>query len=85
MSPEQHLAEPYVGAQVDMFAGGVVIFTMLAGHFPFQNANAKDDQYKYFAHNKSKKFWAQMKQHSEVEYSKEFRHFFSSLVQFEAT
>jgi serine/threonine protein kinase len=42
MAPEIHLGQPYQGFQVDLFAAGVILFVMRAGHPPFSEASPKD-------------------------------------------
>ena len=37
MAPELHLRQPYDSKAVDIFALGVVLFTMIAGHQPFHH------------------------------------------------
>jgi serine/threonine protein kinase len=48
MAPELLDKKPYQGTQVDLFAAGIVIFTMLSRHPPFVKASDKDYYYKYF-------------------------------------
>ena len=38
MAPEIRLGEVYNGKQIDIFSLGVVLFLMVAGHFPFDKA-----------------------------------------------
>ena len=56
MAPEIHEELPYEGAQVDLFAAGVILFIMKSGHPPFGMANKSDPYYKLFL-KKPKKFW----------------------------
>lgn len=86
MAPELLAKSAYQGTQVDLFASGVVIFTMLSRHPPFVKASSTDYYYKYFPQNKSKKFWdAHSKAKEPGYYSADFMHFFNSLMQFEPT
>ena len=38
MAPEIHLNQPYSGEAVDVFAAGVILFTIIAGRRPFHSA-----------------------------------------------
>jgi serine/threonine-protein kinase Chk1 len=42
MAPEIHAREPYKGEQVDVFSSGVVLFIMVSGTPPFNEASATD-------------------------------------------
>jgi hypothetical protein len=42
MSPEQCRALPDIDARADLYAAGIVLFEMLAGHAPFQSQSAFD-------------------------------------------
>jgi len=42
MSPEQCRALPDIDARADLYAAGIVLFEMLAGHAPFQSESAFD-------------------------------------------
>lgn len=56
MAPEIYLLK-YVGSQVDVFAAGVVLFTIYSGHPPFSNAVATDPHYKLFRSRNYEQFW----------------------------
>ena len=47
----------HLGDAVDIFACGVVLFTMLFGTFPFVCAERYDEHYKYFFSEETEKFW----------------------------
>ena len=57
MAPEILLERPYSGQQVDMFAAGVILFYLVAGHQPFYSAEFTDPYYKALIMNKSSQFW----------------------------
>ena len=59
MAPEIHLGMNYSGQQVDMFAAGVILFFLVAGHQPFYTAEFTDPYYKALMVNKSAQFWEQ--------------------------
>jgi serine/threonine protein kinase len=51
-APEVHRAETsYDGEKVDWFAAGIVLFIMVAGHFPFIKAVPGDAYYKFIIEN----------------------------------
>jgi serine/threonine protein kinase len=41
-SPEMVTATEYIGPEVDIWSLGVILFTMLSGHLPFQEENTVD-------------------------------------------
>jgi serine/threonine protein kinase len=47
----------HTGDAVDIFACGVVLFTMLFGVYPFASAERFDEHYKYFFSEEFSKFW----------------------------
>lgn len=57
MAPEIHAKQPYQGQVVDLFALGVILFVLYAGHPPFESATTKDPHYKLLATNRSSTFW----------------------------
>jgi len=57
MAPELHLKKPYKGDQVDLFAAAIILFIMVAGIQPFQNAKSRNFHYKLIANNKPELFW----------------------------
>lgn len=57
MAPEIHLKQKYKGSQVDLFAAGIILFVMVAGHPPFASASPKDAYYKALALGQKQKFW----------------------------
>ena len=58
MAPEILEKRPYRGTSVDIFAAGVVIFTMVTGSMPLdQSASTQDAIYKYIVEKDYDKFW----------------------------
>ena len=49
MAPEIHLCQKYNGAQVDLFAAGIILFIIYSGHPPFGQASPQDPYYKTLA------------------------------------
>ena len=57
-APEIHNQTPYMGAPVDVFALGYVLFAMAVGKAPFEiAATLQDDYYKLLAKGKIAKYW----------------------------
>lgn len=90
MAPEILKGEEYIGTQVDIFAMGVVLFTMVTQYPPFKDAYPNDRNYKFFAAGRSDIFWnAQDKRlsrmHSDIEpLSNDFRELVESMIAPEA-
>lgn len=57
MAPEILGNQKYQGHVVDLFAAGVILFTIHAGHPPFNSALQKDSHYKLLAMNRADLFW----------------------------
>lgn len=58
MAPEIHNHEKYSGTAVDIFATGIILFIMYAGHPPFMKADPKSDAYyKCLCNNRHATFW----------------------------
>lgn len=56
MAPEIHLGQAYIGEKVDLFAVGVLAFTMVAGHPPIRKGTTQDPFYKAFCQQNAM-FW----------------------------
>lgn len=57
MAPELHAKVLYDGFQVDIFAAGILLFILHAGHPPFASGNLlADSRFKNFVHDKEQ-FW----------------------------
>jgi len=59
MAPEILAGLPYSGEKVDLFAGGVLLFIMIAQHPPFRRASSRDSFYKLFCQHNDL-FWNKM-------------------------
>lgn len=57
MAPEIHLKQPYQGTSIDLFAGAIILFIMVAQHPPFTTAEPKDPFYRCLAANRADIFW----------------------------
>lgn len=82
MAPEILEGQTYQGHVVDLFAAGVILFTIHAGHPPFNAALQKDSYYKLLAMNRADLFW---KTHSrnkpENFFSDEFKDLITNMLQ----
>lgn len=84
MAPEIHLGEAYSGQSVDLFACGIILFTMLTRRVPFNRAHPTDPHYYYLVSNPDN-FWAS---HANAEggeniYSDEFKDLFEKMMSFD--
>eukprot|EP00826_Nyctotherus_ovalis_P026272 TRINITY_DN2054_c0_g1_i7.p1 TRINITY_DN2054_c0_g1~~TRINITY_DN2054_c0_g1_i7.p1 ORF type:complete len:273 (+),score=70.80 TRINITY_DN2054_c0_g1_i7:76-894(+) len=72
----------YSGQKVDLFAVGVLLFTMVAQHPPFKKAVNQDPFYKLFCYN-NEKFWEGMAMNKPPEtFSSELKAMINSLLAF---
>lgn len=83
MAPEIHLGESYSGSSVDLYAAGIVLFTLLTRRVPFTKAHPSDPHY-YSLVTNPENFWAS---HAEAEdgeniYSDEFKDLFEKMMSF---
>lgn len=51
MAPEIHLGRDYDGVKIDVFAAGIVLFTILTQRPPFRAATPDDPHYSLIANN----------------------------------
>ena len=85
MAPEIHLGESYNGQSIDLFAAGIILFTLLTRRVPFGKAHPSDPHY-YYLVTEPKAFW---ESHAEAEdgqdiYSDEFKDLFEKMMSFDA-
>jgi serine/threonine protein kinase len=57
MVPEIHQRKEYSGVSEDIFASGKILFVMVAGYFPFDQAIPSDPKYYLIASNRADEFW----------------------------
>ena len=58
MAPEMHIDQSYYGPPIDLFATGIILFTMFTGLQPFENsASQKDSFYRLFYQNNLSTYW----------------------------
>lgn len=65
------------GEAIDVFSLGVIAFVLVTREFPFENANDKDECYKYIYNNEWDKFWECVNKES---LCKEFKDMFKKMV-----
>lgn len=83
MAPEIHAKQPYQGQVVDLFALGVILFVLYAGHPPFNMANLEDPHYKLIATNRSQQFWsAHSNRKPEGFFNEEFKDLITAMLNF---
>lgn len=75
-APELLLNRKYTNA-CDLFSCGVILFIMLTGYPPFEEAKAADSWYKCIAQKKHTKFW---KKHSGVNISDDAKSLIEGLI-----
>jgi serine/threonine protein kinase len=83
MAPELITRKAYQGNLVDLFAIGIILFILHAGHPPFSSANPESDpHYKLLCEGKADHFW---KQHSRAKpqnfFSEEFKDLITNMLQ----
>ena len=59
MAPEIRLLKPYNGRQVDIFSAGVVLFLLVKGYYPFEDADCDDKLYINLMNSPSK-YWGEI-------------------------
>jgi len=80
MAPEIKLGYKYDGKQVDIFSIGVVLFIIVVGIFPFQEARKDEYFYNLLHSGKYDKYWTKVGgQHL----SDEFKDLITSIFNFE--
>ena len=83
MTPEQFgKVQEYSCAQSDLWAAGVVLFTMVSGHPPF-SAPAKEDFYFQRLQYRPEEFWSIMDSKRDSPTSPEFKDLIEKLLRFD--
>jgi serine/threonine protein kinase len=57
MAPEIFISNGYLGVYVDIFAMGVILFSLVFGRPPFRIASMQDNLYKNIVYHDYQKFW----------------------------
>ena len=83
MAPEILEGQPCQGQVVDLFALGVILFILYAGHQPFKLANNDDSYYKQLACPRPVNFWnAHENLRFGNSYSDEFKNLITWMLQY---
>ena len=77
MAPEIIECKIYSGLKADVFALGVVLFYMVIGKFPFNEATLADENYRLIIQEKFAHFW--INNHGTAK-SQEFKHLIMSMI-----
>lgn len=86
MAPEIHADKPYKGEAVDLFASAIILFIMVSGTPPFNQAKPDEYYYKYIYNNNWAKFWPyhyQGKPSKQNFYSDSFKDLIQSMLAYE--
>lgn len=83
MAPEIKLGEQYDGKQVDIFALGVILFIIVVGLFPFQEAHLKDYFYNMVHKGDHEKYWKKVAR--ELDLSTDFKNLIVQMFSFEGS
>lgn len=85
-APEIHENLSYSVEKADLFAAGIVLFTLVTGHMPFASAMRDDKMYSFYIENQQQDFW---KFHKKVmkrkekgfKFSKEFMNLIDKMLE----
>ncbi len=69
----------------DLFACGIILFTLVVGYPPFCLASNKDFHYKLIMNQQFAAFWKQHEQRRGKPFSKEFKELINSMLAYEST
>ena len=84
MAPEIIEGRKYQGSSVDLFALGVILFSMRAGHQPFDKiANETDLYYKFIVKHRLDLFWKCMdRMQNTNHFSEDFKDLIGSMLDY---
>ena len=84
MAPQIHEKKAYKGVEVDLFAVGVILFILYAGHPPFGMATKNDAYYQRLANNQAASFWAAHERfHSDGYFDDPFKNLVTLLLSYQ--
>jgi len=69
----------------DLFACGIILFTLVVGYPPFSVASLKDFHYKLIINQQFNAFWKQHEQRRRKTFSNEFKDLINSMLAFQST
>mgnify|MGYP003576113764 CR=1 FL=1 len=69
----------------DLFACGIILFTLVVGYPPFSIASLKDFHYKLIINQQFNAFWKQHEQRRRKTFSNEFKELINSMLAFQST
>lgn len=78
MAPELWQQKEYSGSAVDIFAAGVMLFFMVAGHPPFGTSRPTDQHYTTIVNNRGDLFW--LIQEKALQEGEEYSESFKDLI-----
>lgn len=80
MAPEIKVGLTYDGKQADLFSVGVILFIIVVGIFPFQEAKKDEYFYKLILTKQYEKYWSKV---GGTSLSPEFKNLIMSLFNYE--
>ena len=80
MAPEIIECKIYNGLKADIFALGIVLFYMVLGKFPLNEATINDENYRLIIQEKLEHFWIS---HKGTGKSEEFKHLIMSMISYD--
>ena len=73
MSPQIESFEPYSGKESDVFAIGVILFTLVFGLAPFERASISDNNFSIFVRGSKEEFFNSFEKATEAVVSKDLK------------
>ena len=83
MAPEIALGVRYQPVSADLFALGVIIFTMCTGVMPFSQAHCANKIYRLIASYKHSVFWAAHEAHTGAPFSANFKELMNNMLAYQ--
>ncbi|KAL4468365.1 hypothetical protein ABPG72_012259 [Tetrahymena utriculariae] len=80
MAPELQARQRYCGKKVDIFACGVVLFSIVNGMPPFFKATQNDPYYRFFVDNNYDAYWANLAKKYNNNISDEFKDLINKML-----